>query len=231
MIDRQMDGLIMIGPRMPADAVDEITSRIPTVLVGHYAPLAQQFDTVNGDDIFGAELVVRHLVEAGYKRIAMISLTLPRSKSVIIHRREIGYSKAMTAAGLGQNIKIVACAAIAARSADDDPAPAPMARSAGSPVLLDRQHRPAGDQRRDRPRPVGPATISAIVGYDNTTYCDMAQNSLTSVDQSGQVLGLQAARLLIERIDGRKPGRALRCYASSRCARKFAGTRRVGGCA
>ena len=43
----------------------------------------------------------------------------------------------------------------------------------------------------------------AVVGYDNTSYCDLAQNALTSVDQSGQVLGLQAARLLIERIEGR----------------------------
>ena len=43
----------------------------------------------------------------------------------------------------------------------------------------------------------------AIVGYDNTHYCDLAQNALTSIDQSGQVLGLQAARLLVERIKGR----------------------------
>ena len=34
----------------------------------------------------------------------------------------------------------------------------------------------------------------AVVGYDN---------ALTSVDQSGQVLGLQADRLLVERIGGR----------------------------
>jgi LacI family transcriptional regulator len=44
----------------------------------------------------------------------------------------------------------------------------------------------------------------AVVGYDNTSYCDLTQNSLTSVDQSGQVLGLQAARLLVERIEGRE---------------------------
>ena len=43
----------------------------------------------------------------------------------------------------------------------------------------------------------------AVVGYDNTMYCDFAQNSLTSVDQSGELLGLQSVRLLIERIKGR----------------------------
>jgi LacI family transcriptional regulator len=43
-----------------------------------------------------------------------------------------------------------------------------------------------------------------IVGYDNNQYCDLAQNSLTSVDQSGRKLGMEAARLLIERIEGRR---------------------------
>jgi LacI family transcriptional regulator len=43
----------------------------------------------------------------------------------------------------------------------------------------------------------------AVVGYDNTSYCDLMQNARTSIDQSGQVLGLQAARLLVERIGGR----------------------------
>src|SRR5690606_35747868 len=43
----------------------------------------------------------------------------------------------------------------------------------------------------------------AIVGYDNTVFCEFSQNRLTSIDQSGEVLGLQATRLLIERIDGR----------------------------
>ena len=44
----------------------------------------------------------------------------------------------------------------------------------------------------------------AVVGYDNTRDCDLAQHALSSIDQSGQVLGLQAARLLVERIKGRE---------------------------
>ena len=63
----------------------------------------------------------------------------------------------------------------------------------------------------------------AIVGYDNTGYCDLAQNSLTSIDQSGQVLGLQAARLLIERIKGRDtPSISWSPRASSPAARRAA---------
>ena len=44
----------------------------------------------------------------------------------------------------------------------------------------------------------------AIVGYDNTSLLRSRRRiALTSIDQSGQVLGLQSARLLIERIKGR----------------------------
>lgn len=43
----------------------------------------------------------------------------------------------------------------------------------------------------------------SVVGYDNSPLCNLAQNALTSVDQSGRELGAQAARQLLERIDGR----------------------------
>ncbi|MBO9590802.1 substrate-binding domain-containing protein [Devosia sp.] len=44
----------------------------------------------------------------------------------------------------------------------------------------------------------------AFVGYDNTHYCALPQHSLTSVGQPGQLQGMQATRLLLERIEGRK---------------------------
>ena len=43
----------------------------------------------------------------------------------------------------------------------------------------------------------------AVVGYDNSHIAALPQISLISIDQSGHLLGANAARLLIERIDGR----------------------------
>ena len=43
----------------------------------------------------------------------------------------------------------------------------------------------------------------AIMGHDNTAFCDLSIASMTSIDQSGPELGANAARLLIERIEGR----------------------------
>ena len=44
----------------------------------------------------------------------------------------------------------------------------------------------------------------AVFGHDNTLYWSFDQNSLTGIDQSGEQLGLQATRLLVERIEGRQ---------------------------
>jgi LacI family transcriptional regulator len=205
MMDRQMDGLLMIGPRMQRDAVEAVARRIPTAAVGLHQPGMDYLDTANNDDVAGAELVVKHLVDEGYRRIAMVSLMVTTKFEVVTVPRELGYRQGMKAAGLGQHINIV---------------PAPQTAREVQTILrhlLQSRHRPealfcwtdmvalhALSVARDLGLSV-PGDL-AVVGYDNTTYCDLAQNSLTSVDQSGQVLGLQAARLLVERINGRDKG-------------------------
>lgn len=205
MMDRQMDGLLMIGPRMQRDAVEAVARRIPTAVVGLHQLGADYLDTANNDDVAGAELVVRHLVEAGYRRITMVSLMAPANYDVVTVPREQGYRQAMQANGLGQHINIV---------------PTPQTARETQTILrhlLQSRHPPealfcwtdmVALHALSVARDVGLAVPDdlAIVGYDNTTYCDLTQNSLTSVDQSGQALGLQAARLLVERINGREKG-------------------------
>jgi DNA-binding LacI/PurR family transcriptional regulator len=204
MIDRRMDGLIIIGPRMPREEVARITEQVPVVLIGYHSDEQRHFDTVNNDDQLGATLVVQHLVASGYKHIAYISQALddPEQMMVTTHR-EIGFRRAMQQEGLSRYLQVV---------------PAPQTSRELQTIarhLLQSRNRPEAifcwtdfvalevlSVAHDLGLSV-PGDL-AVVGYDNTGYCDLAQNSLTSIDQSGQVLGLQAARLLIERIKGRE---------------------------
>jgi DNA-binding LacI/PurR family transcriptional regulator len=203
MIDRQMDGLILIGPRMLGRDVMQVAARIPTVLIGHHAPPGANFDSVNNDDHLGAKLVVQHLVASGHKHVVYLSQEVAdREHTMVTTQREIGYREAMQEAGLGKFIQV---------------AYAPQtSRETQSVVrhLLQSRNRPdaifcwtdfIGLEVLSVAKELGlnvPNDL-AVVGYDNTSYCDLAQNAMTSIDQSGQVLGLQAARLLIERIKGR----------------------------
>jgi LacI family transcriptional regulator len=199
MIDRQMDGLILIGPNEMASRLSEIANRVPLVLIGHHEPVDNLFDTVNNDDQLGARLVVRHLHANGHRRIAMMSLT---KASTVVTQRELGYRLEMMEQGLGTAINIVRGTQVlrdvqvAVRKLLESPQ-RPDALFCWTDLIAIEAISVATELGLSIPQDI------AIVGYDNTMYCDFAQNRLTSVDQSGELLGLQAARLLIERIEGR----------------------------
>jgi len=204
MIDRQMDGLILVAPRLPMAELKAISERVPVALIGLHLPKVATFDTINNDDELGARLVVRHLHDAGYRSIAYFALDLPaHAVGMTVTHRAAGYRRAMEELGLSRQIHIV----IADQTARN-------VRHAAQQLLQSRQRPEAifcwtdfiALEILSVAREMGlsvPGDL-AVVGYDNTSYCDLAQNALTSVDQSGQVLGLQAARLLVERIKGRE---------------------------
>lgn len=202
MIDRQMDGLIFIGPRMSQQMIDAVAPRIPMSIVAHHSD-ATTYDTINNDDELGGMLVVQHLVHAGYTNIAMVSLGLPvHEEWMVTTHREVGYRRAMDEAGLRRHVKVV-MAEQTAREVQS--AVRKLLRSRGRPEAIFCWTDFIALEVLSVARELGlsvPGDL-AVVGYDNTSFCDLAQNALTSVDQSGQVLGLQAARLLVERINGR----------------------------
>lgn len=204
MIDRQMDGILFIGgPRMPQPAVEAIARRKPITIIAHHAD-TEAYDTVNTDDVLGGMLAIQHLAANGYRNIAMVSLDVPpQDTTQVTRQREMGYRRAMDEAGLRRYIKVV--------FADQTPRASQAAvrqllRSRGRPEALFCWTDFIALEVLSVAREMGlsvPGDL-AVVGYDNTSYCDLAQNALTSIDQSGQVLGLQAARLLVERIQGRE---------------------------
>jgi DNA-binding LacI/PurR family transcriptional regulator len=201
MIDRQMDGIILIGSTEDRSNHEKIAGLKPLVTIGHHDPEAKNFDTVNNADQQGAMLAVKHLAANGYSRIAMVSLI--SGTSTIISQREVGYRRAMLETGLGKNISLVQTSQtlrdvqLAARRLLEGPN-RPDAIFCWTDFIALEVISVATELGLSIPRDLG------IVGYDNTMYCDFAQNSLSSIDQSGELLGLQAARLLVERIKGRQ---------------------------
>ena len=203
MIDRQMDGIMVIGPRILPPDIAGVAERVPLVLIAYHAAGQANYDTVNNDDRLGASLVVHHLAAAGYRNIAYLSQQLEDpANAMVTTQREIGFRAAMKEAGLGRYAQV----AHARQTSRETQA---VARH-----LLQSRNRPEAIfcwtdfialEVLSVARELGLAVPGdlAVVGYDNTSYCDLEQNALTSVDQSGQVLGLHAARLLIERIEGR----------------------------
>jgi len=204
MLDRQMDGIILVAPRLAVDELRRLAEQTPLVLIGNHFPAETLFDSVNNDDETGAVLAVRHLYESGYRNIAYLSLDVPPpTEGMTTAYRDIGYRRAMKELGLTRLIRVV--------STQQTPREVQVAAR----HLLESRNRPeaifcwtdfVAFEVLSVARELGLSVPNdlAVVGYDNTTWCELSQNALTSIDQSGQVLGLQAARLLIERIKGRE---------------------------
>ncbi len=201
MLDRQVDGLIWIAPRVGSDALDSVARKLPMVVVAFHEPRAATFDTANVDDELGARLAIDHLVATGHRQIAMLSVDWPATTGSVVQRREKGYLSAMETHGLAEFSSIER----ALETAEDIEAVAS--------VLLDRPHPLDAifcwndlaalellsviNLRGLRvPKDV------AIIGFDNISACRLAQNSLSSVDQFADRLGEHAAAMLLDRIDG-----------------------------
>ncbi len=199
MIDMRFDGVIVVGSTTGADILSELGQRIPLVTIGHHLPDVTSFDTVNNNDRRSSELVVEHLAGQGLRKIAMLSYEV--QNGTVLTEREIGYRREMESSGLAKEILIRR----ASQSLRDI--------QLTTKNLLESEQRPEAifcwtdfvalevlsvAQSLDLRVPAD----VAIVGHDNTMYCDFQQNNLTSIDQGGEQIGLQAARLLVERIEG-----------------------------
>jgi DNA-binding LacI/PurR family transcriptional regulator len=204
MLDRQMDGLLIVAPRLPAKEIEDIASQAPTVLIGVHEPGATTYDTVNNDDYESGRIAVHHLHAGRRKRIVFFSLSLPPSvedSTVVVHR-ERGYRAAMKELGLTRSTRVVFAGQDRASIRDQAlrllrPAARPDAIFCWTDFVAFEVLSVAKELGLTVPRDV------AIMGHDNTAFCDLSIASLTSIDQSGPQLGASAARLLIERIEGR----------------------------
>lgn len=204
MIDRGMDGLVLVAPTSTRYDLERIARTVPTVVIGRHGHSAA-YDSVTDDDIAGAALVVGHLVGLGHRRIAHIEHreTDPTRLAEMPNAvRAEGYQQAMRAHDLAGEIDIVSTTYTQEGGYQ------------GAQQLLGRSRRPtaifAGADivamgvlsAVAEARMSVPGDIS-VAGYDNTTFAALGPISLTSVDQAGHHIGATAARFLLDRIADR----------------------------
>ncbi|MFE7168665.1 LacI family DNA-binding transcriptional regulator [Streptomyces sp. NPDC057616] len=205
MVDRQMDGLLLIAPGIQRSEVLTTAQSTPTVVIGHH-DASDLHDSVVDADAAGAGLVVDHLVELGHRNIALVSSPGTRS-SKWARTPEIvlstGYTDAMERHGLAGHAQISRTAysdegghkAGMSLLTGNNP---PTAIMTGADVAALGVWRAAHELGLRVPEDV------SLVGYNNTALADLATVQLTSVDQAGHDMGSTAARLLIERVESRR---------------------------
>jgi DNA-binding LacI/PurR family transcriptional regulator len=209
-MDMRVDGLVLVGSMPVSAAVVEAADRLPTVVAGARDVDLPRVDVSVQDDLLGAELATRHLVELGHRRIALVTGTYER----VMQLRRDGYQATMRGAGLADRVEVVTTE---------------MTQGGGHRAgleLLQRPSRPTalfvaadvaalGVLRAAAELGLGVPGDVSVVGFDNTRVADLPGTALTTVDVRSEVIGRTAARLLLARIAGPQRRRSTRLSTPS----------------
>ncbi len=198
--DRQVDGIITVT-KVSSEWLESMARKLPLVAVGtHYK--SENFDTILGDDLLGAELAVRHLFDLGHRRIVHITLEEARdpSNAAAPHAvRQVGYERTIRELGLTPEIIWVESDVAAAEAVARE-----LLASADQPVGIFVAHDELALGVLTATADLGlTAAQASVVGYDDIEVAAHPLMSLTSINQSGNQMGAIAVRLLLERIAGR----------------------------
>lgn len=203
-LDRKVDGLIVLG-QFPDSYVDKLMSHnIPTVFLDFYGS-REDAETVLSDNFYGAYMLTSYLIANGHRKIGFLGSI---SSTSSIQDRYLGYYKAL----LENRIPLRQDWIISDRSNESDIFPE-FTLPADMPTAIvcncDEAAYKLVNQFKARGIRV-PDDIS-VVGYDNHIYSTISTPRLTTIDVNSRVMSSEAVDIILHKIrDGSyKRGRTL----------------------
>jgi DNA-binding LacI/PurR family transcriptional regulator len=198
-----VDGFISLG-LSPGDRALEVLDGlgIPTVLID--SDDSDAHPVVNVDDRGGAEAAANHLLQLGHRRIAIIILPPARAQKTYTPtavRRLAGYHAALEAAGAPAPLTVTAGISVAAGMRAFDSLP--MGRQRPTGVLAMSDMAAIGVLNAAQSKGVRIPIDLSVVGFDDLPVSAWTNPPLTTIRQPIIEKGRLAARMLIERMNGK----------------------------
>jgi LacI family transcriptional regulator len=103
LLDRRVDGLIVLGGRSPEDLLCEVMEIVPLIIIGRNIPCLSEY-CMHMDQFQGAHKATSYLINLGHRQIAHITGILLQQDA--IDRRE-GYLKALQDAGIERDPELI----------------------------------------------------------------------------------------------------------------------------
>jgi len=186
------DGTILVTP-----TVVDVRSSAPVVAVDPHAG-SSSFPTVDSHNLEGAIAATEYLIELGHRRIGFLA-GRPDLESARL--REVGYRTALERAGIAVDPDLIRVGGYTPESADE-----PARRLLGMPhppTAVFAANDVSAIHTMKVARSLGmtlPGDLS-VIGFDNIPESALTDPPLTTIDQSIQQMGYEAAKLLICLID------------------------------
>jgi DNA-binding LacI/PurR family transcriptional regulator len=203
LLDKNVDGLIFMSHRLLDKDVEEIRrQRVPVVFLSRLDDRVEA-DFVSVDNVAGTRMAMRHLLEAGHRRIGFIA---GRRQFTAANEREATYRQMLSEAGIEADPQLVAQGDYTEKSG-----------RTGGAQLLDLAEPPTAIFCANDLMALGAMAAAAerglripedlsLVGFDNVDITAHPLISLTTVHTPRDEMGRAAARLLFDRVEG--PARA-----------------------
>lgn len=194
LLDRGVDGLVVVGTTIEEEAVLAASAVVPVVLAGTVEPRLSTGDVVANDDLAGARTATEHLIGLGHRRLAHL-----RGPGEVGALRYRGFCEAVDRVGS------------AAQRTVDAGGMTEESGYAGARRLLTSVPRPTAILAFNDIAALGAMSAAAdlgipvpqelsVIGYDDTYLAQIRHISLTSVDNGNFAVGVQAGRFLNERV-------------------------------
>ncbi len=197
---RRMDGLLIAPVRDGGSpAIAELAKQgLPFVFIDRKAR-GVEADAVLSDNVGGAYLATKHLIERGYRRIGIV---LGVRGATTSEERLAGYRRALEEAGLPFEEELVAWGSyrvgggrLAARELLSLSPPPDAVFSTNNSMTVG-VLKELFSRRLEIPGEIG------VVSFDDLEWAEMIVPPLTAVEQDPYQIGQKAVELLLERLEG-----------------------------
>ena len=158
--------------------------------------------SVNTDDQQGAYIAVRHLLEIGKKRIAMISGPI---NSIPMTKRFSGYQRALIASGMSVELSRIRIGDWDISHSCDSMTELLQSSAQPDGVFCQSDHIALGVCESIRRAGLRIPQDIAVVGYDNYDFASFVLPSLTTVDQPLEKIGRVAYSQLRKLMESQEP--------------------------
>ena len=202
-ITKQIDGMLLLGSRLPFDAsIEEQRNLPPMVMANEFAP-ELELPTVHIDNLTAAFNAVNYLQEQGHKRIGCIA---GPEEMPLCHYRLQGYVQALRRCGIMVDPQYIArgdftfeAGSKAMQQLLDLPQP-PTAVFCHSDVMALGALSQAKRQGLKVPEDL------SIIGFDNIDLTQFCDPPLTTIAQPRYEIGREAMLLLLDQMQGQHVG-------------------------
>src|SRR3984893_5949514 len=180
---------------------------VPLVFIDRY-PVAFSADAVLPDNVGGAYRAVCHLADLGHRRIAFVATDNLTTTSVT--ERQEGYRLALAERGIPYDARLVSTSlsvnALGSPTSAGQAAVVSRFLHEAQPTAVFALHDRIAFEVHQAAAGLGlrvPEDLS-LVGFDDAAVIPAVLTALTSVQQPRERIGRMAARLLVDRIEGRR---------------------------